>query len=132
MTFISTIEKIGLQQWEAVSFSNKLCFIKSNINDFLTAKINVSTSGKCLSTSRRSSFYKQIYLFLLLRRLFSTSGKPVLKCSELCFSLQILTIEKFSLIGKRSLFLQLIFTNSHVNDFLTITTFPLSGNIFHK
>ena len=72
------------------------------------------------------------YMFLLVRRLFSTSGKPVLKCSELCFSLQILTIEKFSLMGRRSLFLQLIFTNSHVNDFLTITTFPLSGNMFHN
>lgn len=73
-----------LLQWEAGSFSNKLGFIGSDINWSCTKTINDSTSWKYISTSWKSSFYEQKYMFQRLKGLHSTPGKTFPQCNELC------------------------------------------------
>ena len=70
-----------LLYWETRSFSNKLGFDSSGINYSNTTTINYSTSAKYISTSEKSSFYEQKYMFRRVRGSISTIGKPVCKCN---------------------------------------------------
>lgn len=73
-----------LLQWGVGSFSNKLGFISSDINWSCTRTINDSTSWKYISTSWKSSFYEQKYMFRRVKGSHSTRGKTFPQCNELC------------------------------------------------
>ena len=88
--FVPTIDKIGIHLWETSCISNELGFIISNINDSLTTTIIVSSSGKHVFTSGKSSLYNQKYKFLLMRRLVSLTGKPICNSMNYVSSTEIL------------------------------------------
>lgn len=102
------------------------------MNGFLTATINIFTSKEHVSTSWKSCFYKEKYIFLLVRRLVSTTKETVRKCNELCLSLQICSYfpnKMFLLLGNLfPLLRKIAFTEKQF--YMQNHVLPLVGNMF--